>query len=135
MNAPKRLVLDANIPLRGVFGVRVLNLLEAYEDAVAFYSPNVFGEDARYIPDLAERRRFDPAAGLLVLDHLARIVEPLTLVSTGLRIGTSSAAAWRHGPRTGLNYTSVTPKVHLAPRVRNRPHDKDEPQDLGTSQT
>ena len=167
MNAPKRLVLDANIPLRGVFGVRVLNLLEAYEDAVAFYSPNVFGEDARYIPDLAERRRFDPAAGLLVLDHLARIVEPLTLVSTGftknapepafphvilrtgqsltlpcfsivrsgLRIGTSSAAAWRHGPRTGLNYTSVTPKVHLATRVTNRPHDKREPQDLWTSQT
>jgi predicted nucleic acid-binding protein len=80
VNAPKRLVLDANILLRGVFGVRVLNLLEAYEDAVAFYSPDVCFEDARkYIPDLAKRRRFDPAAGLLVLDHLARIVEPVDL--------------------------------------------------------
>jgi predicted nucleic acid-binding protein len=80
VNAPKRLVLDANILLRGVFGVRVRNLLEAYGDTVAFYSPDVCFEDARrYIPDLATRRKFDPTAGLLVLGHLARIVEPVDL--------------------------------------------------------
>jgi predicted nucleic acid-binding protein len=70
------LVLDANILLRGVFGVRVRSLLEAYEDAAAFYSPDVCFDDARkYIPELAGRRNFDPAVGLVVLDQLARIVQ------------------------------------------------------------
>jgi predicted nucleic acid-binding protein len=74
----KRLVLDANILLRGVFGVRVRSLLETYEDTVAFYSPDVCFEDARkYIPDLAARRGFDPTIGLAVLSYLAGIVEPI----------------------------------------------------------
>ena len=69
MIASKRLVLDANVLLRGVFGVRVRSLLEAYEDAVAFYSPDVCFEDARrYIPDLASRRIFDAAVGRSLLD-------------------------------------------------------------------
>jgi PIN domain len=67
----KRLVLDANILLRGVFGVRVLSLLEAYEGSSDFYSPDVCFDDARrYIPALAGRRGFDPAVGLMVLAHL-----------------------------------------------------------------
>jgi predicted nucleic acid-binding protein len=53
-------------------------LLEAHEDAVAFYSPDVCFEDAqRYIPDLASRRNFDPAVGLSLLDQISRIVEPV----------------------------------------------------------
>ena len=75
MSAQKRLVLDANILLRAVFGVRVQNLLEAYEDVAVFYSPDVCFEDARkYLPDLAARRSFDTQAGLSVLDQIARIV-------------------------------------------------------------
>lgn len=76
MNASRRLVLDANILLRGVFGVRVLHLLEVYSDAVEFYSPDVCFESARkYIPEIAARRKSDPTAGLLVLDRLALIVQ------------------------------------------------------------
>jgi predicted nucleic acid-binding protein len=76
MRAPKRLVLDANILLRAVFGVRVRILLEAYEDLAAFYSPDVCFEDARkYIPEIANRRRFDPAIGLALLDQIGGIVE------------------------------------------------------------
>jgi predicted nucleic acid-binding protein len=74
----KRLILDANIILRGVFGVRVRSLLETYEDRVAFYSPDVCFDDARkYIPDLAARRGFDPTIGLAVLSQMAGIVEPV----------------------------------------------------------
>ncbi|HEY1804976.1 MAG TPA: PIN domain-containing protein [Terracidiphilus sp.] len=63
MSSPRPLVLDANILLRAVFGVRVRGILESFEDAAAFYSPDVCFEDARrYIPLLAERRGFDPAA-------------------------------------------------------------------------
>lgn len=78
MNERKRVVLDANILLRAVFGLRVRNLLEAYEDAVAFYAPDICFDDARkYVPDLAARRQFDPAPSLLVFDQIARIVQPV----------------------------------------------------------
>ena len=72
----KRLVLDANILLRAVFGVRVRTLLDAYGQSVAFYSPDVCFDDARrHIPSLATKRSFDPEAGLILIDHLARVVE------------------------------------------------------------
>lgn len=47
MSRRKGLVLDANILLRAVFGQRVRELLETYEDEVGFYSPDVCFEDAR----------------------------------------------------------------------------------------
>jgi len=43
----KGLVLDANILLPGAFGVRVRSLFEVCEEAVAFYSPDGYFEDAR----------------------------------------------------------------------------------------
>ena len=76
MRSPRRLVLDANILLRAVFGVHVRAILESYEDSSAFYSPDVCFEDARrYIPDIAGRRGFDTAVGLSALDQIAHIVE------------------------------------------------------------
>jgi hypothetical protein len=79
----KRLVLDANILLRAVFGIRVRSLLEAYESRVAFYTPDVCFDDARkYIPDLAVRRKFDPTAGLLVLSSSLNWSMRSTLVCT-----------------------------------------------------
>ena len=75
MTEQKRLVLDANILLRAVFGVRVRSLLEAYEDSVSFYTPDICFSDARkYIPVIAATRNLNPAAGLLVLDQLAGLV-------------------------------------------------------------
>lgn len=74
----KGLVLDANILLRAVFGVRVRSLLETYEDSVSFYAPDVCFNDARkYIPVVSATRQLDSAAGLLVLDRLARLVEAI----------------------------------------------------------
>jgi predicted nucleic acid-binding protein len=76
MTDQKRLVLDANILLRAVFGVRVRNLLETYEDSVTFYAPDICFTDARkYIPSISEKRRIDPGPGIRVLDHLSRLVE------------------------------------------------------------
>lgn len=76
MTDQKRLVLDANILLRAVFGVRVRSLLETYEDSASFYSPDVCFADARkYIPSISEKRRIDPGPGIQVLDHLSRLVE------------------------------------------------------------
>jgi hypothetical protein len=59
-----------------VFGHRVGALLEAFEDAVSFYSPDVCFDDARkYIPDVSARRRIDPLLGLSVLDEVSNVVE------------------------------------------------------------
>jgi len=76
MKDQKRLVLDANILVRAVFGLRVLSLLERYEDSVSFYAPDICFADAhKYIPSVSAKRRIDPAPGIAVLDHLSRLVE------------------------------------------------------------
>jgi len=76
MTHERRLVLDANIMLRAVFGTRVRFLLETYEDSVSFYTPDACVRDARlYIPVISAARHLDPEAGLIVLDELARLVE------------------------------------------------------------
>ncbi len=47
-----------------------------YEEEVSFYSPDVCFDDARkYIPEIAKRRRIDPAFGLSVLDQVSDIVQ------------------------------------------------------------
>ncbi len=78
MNARRGLVLDANILLRAVFGRRVLQILETYENEASFYSPEVCFQDARrYIPDLSERRGLDSDLGLSVLEEISRVVQPV----------------------------------------------------------
>jgi len=73
--ATRRLVLDANILLRGVFGVRVGNLLDAYKDSIGFYCPDVCMEDARkYIPGVASRKSLDASDCLAALDEIAKTV-------------------------------------------------------------
>jgi predicted nucleic acid-binding protein len=97
VRAAKRLVLDANILLRGVLGTRVRELLETYEDAVDFYSPDVCFEDARhYITEIAGRRNLDAAEGARVLEGLARIV---AVVDVGLYEEFEESARERIGDR------------------------------------
>jgi predicted nucleic acid-binding protein len=74
--ARKLLVLDANILLRGVLGVRVRKLLDAYGDSVDFFTPGVCFDDARrLVNELAVERNFDPVPALLLLEELAQVVE------------------------------------------------------------
>ena len=76
MTEVRRLVLDANILLRAVFGVRVRALLEMYEEQSSFYTPDIcFADAQKYIAVLSAARQFDANAGLRLLDHLAEIVE------------------------------------------------------------
>jgi len=49
----RRLVLDANILIRAVMGVKALYLIEANSDQVKFFAPSVAFDDARaYLPEL-----------------------------------------------------------------------------------
>jgi predicted nucleic acid-binding protein len=76
MSDTKRLVLDANILLRAVFGVRVRTLLETYEDSARFFTPDICFEDAeKYLGVISAARDLDLEAGRRVLSALAGLVE------------------------------------------------------------
>jgi predicted nucleic acid-binding protein len=72
----KLLVLDANILVRGVFGMRVLGLLESNVETIAFCTPyECFEEARRNIAQIAAYRKFDIDKSNLILSQLAEIVE------------------------------------------------------------
>ena len=74
----KRLVVDANILLRAVLGVRVRKLFQEYGDSVDFFAPDVCFHDARrLVNELAEERGFDPAPALQLMEELAQVVESI----------------------------------------------------------
>ena len=74
----KGLVLDANILIRAVLGVRVRTLLERYEESGEFYSPEAcFLEARRYLPQILGNRGLDARPALAVLDEIARLVQPI----------------------------------------------------------
>jgi predicted nucleic acid-binding protein len=78
MSARRGLVLDANILIRAVFGERVRAILERFEDAADFYSPDVCFDDARrYVSDLCNDRRLDTGLSLSVLDQVGKLVSPV----------------------------------------------------------
>jgi predicted nucleic acid-binding protein len=74
--ARKVLVLDANILVRGVLGVRVRKLLDTYGDSVNFFAPDICFMDARrLVNELAGERGFDPVPALVLMEELAQVVE------------------------------------------------------------
>ena len=76
MKPLKPIILDANILLRGVFGIRVYQLLESHNEAILFQAPDIcFRDAARNIPLIANQRDLNPEKGLQVLDQIAKIVE------------------------------------------------------------
>ena len=71
MSASKKLVVDANILLRGVFGTRVRGQLNSYQETVSFYTPNLCVEEAlKYVSAIAERRKLDPEESVANLDKI-----------------------------------------------------------------
>ena len=72
----KRLVIDANILIRGCLGVRVRALIADYADRVDFFvaEANV-AEAAHYIADLAREKNLDEAVCTEALLSLMRVVQ------------------------------------------------------------
>lgn len=72
------LILDANILIRAVLGVRVRTLILEHASAVQFFAPDVAYADAsKYLPALLEKLGTDPAAAMSALDSLGHVVVPL----------------------------------------------------------
>jgi predicted nucleic acid-binding protein len=79
-NPRKILVLDANILIRAVLGVRVRELILTHSDRVHFFTPLTCIEEARrHLPDILRSRGVDPATAMEVLDGLLNYVQPLEL--------------------------------------------------------
>ena len=75
MSVRRGLVLDANILIRAVFGERVRAILEHFEDAADFYSPDVCFDDARrYVSDLCNDRKLDAGLSLSILNQVGKLV-------------------------------------------------------------
>ena len=72
----KRLVIDANILIRGCLGVRVRTLIADYADRVDFFvaEANV-AEAAHYIADLARKKNLNEAVCTEALLSLMRVVQ------------------------------------------------------------
>jgi predicted nucleic acid-binding protein len=112
MSERRGLVLDANILLRGVFGKRVRQLLEKYEDKARFYTPDVCFEDARrYIQVISNERGLDVDLGLSVLEQIGSIVEE---VDPSLYEEYQSVARDRIGPRDPDDWPVVATALLLA---------------------
>jgi predicted nucleic acid-binding protein len=69
------LVLDANIMLRAVLGIRVRSLIEKYAEDVSLFIPSACVAEVRdYLPSLCARRNWDSAAAANLLDTLLTLV-------------------------------------------------------------
>ncbi len=67
----RAIVLDANILLRAVLGIRVRALIERYAEEVTLLTPQSCVAEAReYLPSLCMQRRWDVAPAMELLDSL-----------------------------------------------------------------
>lgn len=98
----QQIVLDANILVRAVLGVRVADLLKRYAERVSFFAPQIAFDDAsRHLPAIAAKRGVDSTLLLDSLAHLHTVVEAISPNLTDLwkeeavaRIGTRDMMDW-----------------------------------------
>jgi predicted nucleic acid-binding protein len=78
--ADRSLVLDANILLRAVLGVRVRSVLESHGREVDFVAPDVAFEDVEeYLPAILARRGLSPELAMETFGRVSTIVQELPL--------------------------------------------------------
>jgi predicted nucleic acid-binding protein len=80
----KFIVLDANILIRSVFGVKVGILMQSFAENACFLTPDVCLEDAqKYIPKIATSKGIDMALAKEGFERVLNVVEmvPASLYS------------------------------------------------------
>ena len=84
----RAIVLDANILIRAVLGVRVRQLVTDHAADVSFFAPDTAYAEAReYLPALLHKRGVDGTLALTALDALAKVVRPIDAeMYQGLRL-------------------------------------------------
>lgn len=79
----RRIVLDANILIRAMLGVKVGALLAKYANAIDFCAPSIAFEDAdAHLPDIMAKRGIGSAELSLGLDAVRILVEEVPAEAT-----------------------------------------------------
>jgi predicted nucleic acid-binding protein len=74
--ASRALVLDANIVLRAVLGVRVRSLIERYIDRVVLLTPaSCVAEVKKYLPELCRKRSWEVEPSTELLQSLLETIQ------------------------------------------------------------
>jgi len=75
-DASRILVLDANILIRAVLGIKVRTIISDFNNSVCFLTPDACFSDAqKYIPTLFQKRKLNPEIALEVLNRLSSLVD------------------------------------------------------------
>jgi len=99
----KCLVLDTNILLRAVFGVKVQALLTEFGDSVVFVRQmSALWRARRHIPLLSDRRGFSVVIAFATLDRVSAAMEQIDSVQYSVHEQTASARIYRRDPKVGL---------------------------------
>jgi predicted nucleic acid-binding protein len=78
------LVVDANILIRAVLGVRVRSLIAKYGATVDFFAPDTAWAEAReHLPVILRKRGVPVEAALSLLNSLEEIVQPVEFETYG----------------------------------------------------
>lgn len=80
MTETRALVLDANILIGAVLGMKVSSVLETYHDHIEFFAPDVAFADAyRHVPGQLERRGMGMDRGIRRLEMLESVINRVPL--------------------------------------------------------
>lgn len=133
--ADRSLVLDANILVRAVLGVRVRGLLERYGRDLDFTAPDVaFKEVEDYLPPILASRGLSPDLAMATLEQVSMIVQELPLPyyagQEAARAGADRAARPGRLAGPGVRAHSRLPDLdggsgllwRRGPHVDHRPH-------------
>jgi predicted nucleic acid-binding protein len=93
----KTLVVDANILVRAVLGVRVREVIKTYGESVSFFVPDTaYSEAEEHVAALVVKRGGDPEKALALLRSLGRLVDMIGVEVYG---AFETEARERIGPR------------------------------------
>lgn len=107
----RRVVLDANILIRAVLGVRVRELLVRYGRGIEFFTPELgFVEAARHLPTVAAKRGVSAQPLVESLGLLRGVVEQ---VPAGVTAPLQDVAMERIGSRDPMDWPIVAAALAL----------------------
>jgi predicted nucleic acid-binding protein len=81
----KTIVLDANILIRAVLGIRTFSLIAEYSDQILFCTPqNCYNEVGFHIPNIAHKRHLNSAQEQEALDTLNNLKQIVTEIEENI---------------------------------------------------
>lgn len=95
----KRLIIDANIVIRAIFGIRVRTLIERHCESTAFFIAEANLEEALfYTMELATKRGMSEAVRIAALDSLMTMIQVIPDEELTALHETASARIARRDP-------------------------------------